>query len=658
MAKITEKKFSFKKENSTFLVVILSLFLSFPLAGQVKMPRLISDGMVLQRNAKVKIWGWAGKNENITLHFLDSTYKLSANDDGNWLITISTPGKTGPFEMQIKTSGNSITIHDILLGDVWVCSGQSNMELPMSRVSWVYPEDIANSENAQIRYFSVPQKYNFNKPEIVYSGGSWIKANPENVMKFSAVSWFFAKELFDKYKVPIGIINASVGGSPIEAWMSEGALQPFQTQYNEYQRFKDSLLIKQIEMEDKTRIAAWYNLLWQRDTGNKDSKNLWYRPEINVSDWAKMKVPGLWNNTPLEKVNGVVWFRRTITIPSSAIGKKAKLILGRIVDADSVYMNGIFIGTTGYQYPPRRYDIPPDLLKEGENTIVVRVISNAGVGGFVTDKPYQIITETDTINLQGDWQFRIGAKMEPLAGQTFVRWKPVGLYNAMISPLLNYAIKGVAWYQGESNAERPMEYRKLLPALVNDWRNKWKQGNFPFLVVQLPNFMESKNQPSESNWALMRESQQKVLDLPATGLVVTYDLGEWNDIHPLNKKDVGIRLALAAQNKAYGESAVVFSGPVYKSMKRKGNKIILSFTNMGSGLKAKFEKDLKHFAIAGSDRKFIWARAKIENNQVIVWHENIKIPVAVRYAWADNPEVANLYNKEGLPASPFRTDDW
>ena len=338
-------------------------------------------------------------------------------------------------------------------------------------------------------------------------------------------------------------------------------------------------------------------------------------------------------------------------------GKSAKLILGRIVDADSAFINGQFVGTVSYQYPPRRYDIPTGLLKAGENTIVVRVISNIGKGGFVPDKQYAVVTKDTSINLTGEWKYRLGAEMPPLESQTFIRWKPTGLYNAMIAPLLNYKIKGVIWYQGESNAERPKEYLSLFSTMIKDWRTNWNEGDFPFLFVQLPNFMETKSEPSESNWALLREAQLKTLSLPNTGMVVAIDIGEWNDIHPLDKKDVGYRFALAAEKLAYGDN-IVYSGPIYKSMKIDGNKIILSFTHTGSGLIAKGDNKLKYFAIAGNNKKFVWANAKIENNKVVVWNDKVKNPVAVRYAWADNPDGANLYNKEGLPASPFRTDDF
>jgi sialate O-acetylesterase len=339
-------------------------------------------------------------------------------------------------------------------------------------------------------------------------------------------------------------------------------------------------------------------------------------------------------------------------------GKPAKLILGRIVDADSVFINGTFVGTTSYQYPRRRYDIPPNVLKKGRNLIVVRVINSAGRGGFVPEKPYEIQTEKTTIDLKGLWRYRLGAGMEPLKSQTFIRWKPLGLYNAMIAPLLPYRIKGVIWYQGESNADRPAEYGALFPALIRDWREHWHQGDFPFLFVQLPNFMEPRAEPSESNWARLRESQLRTLSLPNTGMAVTIDIGEWNDIHPLDKKDVGWRLSLAAQRVAYGDTQVVSSGPLYQSMSIQGNRILLRFLDTGAGLIAKGGGELRSFAIAGADRHFVWAKAAIEGNGLAVWSDSVSNPVAVRYSWADDPEGANLYNKDGLPASPFRTDDW
>ena len=635
----------------TFLILFSSTF------GQVRLPRLISDGMVLQRDSDVKIWGWAAHHENVSLLFLDSTYQATADGSGAWSIMLSGLQPGGPYDMRIEAH-NVITLSDVMIGDVWVCSGQSNMELSMRRVSPIYETEIATSDNAAIRHFSVPQRYDFTAPHDDLSSGSWTRANPKTVLDFSAVAYFFARELYDRYKVPIGLINASLGGSPAESWMSEDALKSFPAHYQEAQRFKDSTLIRSIELDDSKRIQAWYRLLGERDEGHAGWPTTWYDPVLSTSDWSNMNIPGYWRDTELGPVNGVVWFRKKFDVPSAIAGKQAKLNLGRIVDADSVFINGVFVGTTSYQYPPRRYDVPPNLLKEGENTIVVRVINSAGHGGFVLDKPYEIVAGNVIIDLKGEWKFRLGAVMDPLASQTFIRWKPLGLYNAMLAPLLEYRIKGAVWYQGESNARRPLEYRDLFPALIRNWRSAWKQGDFPFLFVQLPNFMEPKRQPAGSDWALLRESQMRTLSLPNTGMAVTIDIGEWNDIHPLKKRDVGERLALVAQSVAYGDEGVVSSGPVCQSMRIEGNRIILTFSHMGGGLSVNGGGDLRQFAIAGADKQFVWAQATIEGNEVIVWSDTIEHPVAVRYAWADNPEGANLYNSEGLPASPFRTDDW
>jgi sialate O-acetylesterase len=641
------------KTTSIRLALICSLLLPASLAAQIKLPQLIADGMVLQRDSPVKIWGWAAPDEMVSVTFMGENYQTVANREGEWELMLPKLEAGGPHRMMLQAS-NLLTIDNILIGDVWVCSGQSNMELPMRRVKPLYEEEIANAHNSFIRHFTVPQTYDFIESRTDLAQGQWLETTPESVLNFSAVAYFFAKELYEKYQVPIGLLNTSLGGSPAEAWMSEEALKEFPGHYAEAQHFKDTLLIREIEQKDQTRIGAWYQELSKKDKGYQGPQ-AWHDPSLNTADWATMELPGYWADTELGAVNGVVWFRKEVEIPANAAGEPAKLNLGRIVDADSVFVNGQFIGTTSYQYPPRWYNIPAGVLKEGENTIAIRVINESGKGGFVPDKPYELTVADQRIDLKGAWKHRLGTAMEPLASQTFIRWKPLGLYNAMISPLLNYRIKGVIWYQGESNAGRAIEYLELFPAMIKDWRKQWDQGDFPFLFVQLSNFMEAKDQPAESDWALLREAQRKTLALPNTGMAVAIDLGEWNDIHPLNKKGVGHRLALAAKKVAYGED-LVHSGPEYESMKVEGNKVILTFKNSGSGLQAKGDDKLKQFAIAGPDKKFVWANASIKGNTVEVWSEKVPKPVAVRYAWADNPEGANLYNKEGLPASPFATD--
>jgi sialate O-acetylesterase len=607
--------------------------------------------MVLQRNTELKIWGWAAPNEAISVTFNKKSYQTKADAKGTWQVRLAPIKAGGPFEMKIDAS-NHIIIKDILVGDVWVCSGQSNMELTMERVKDKYSTIIASSENANIRQFLIPDKFDFKQPQADVESGSWIPANPKNLFSFSAIGYFFAKELYEKYRVPIGLINSALGGSPVEAWISEEALKKFPTQYEELQRFKNDKLIEEIETNDRNRNNKWYADLNAKD----DGLNKWETANFNDNDWNETTIPGFWTEGPIGKTNGVVWFRRKVTVPKSMTGKSGKLWMGRIVDADSVFVNGKFVGTTSYQYPPRKYEFGEGLLKEGENTIAIRVINSGGRGGFITDKPYFIAVGNDTIDLKGVWKCKLGASIPPLEGGTTIRWKPTGLYNKMIAPLLNYKIKGTIWYQGEANTRRAAEYRELFPAMINDWRAQWKIGDFPFLFVQLANFMETTSTPVNSEWAELRAAQALTLEkCKNTAMVVATDVGEWNDIHPLNKQTVGKRLFLAAQHIAYLDKKVVYSGPTYQSMKVVGNKIELTFTNIGSGLVVQ-GGDLKYFAIAGTDRKFVWAKAKIEGNKVIVWNDEIAQPAVVRYAWANNPEGANLYNKEGLPASPFSTD--
>jgi sialate O-acetylesterase len=626
------------------------LFLLCPFLGkaQIRLPRLISDGMVLQRDIKVKLWGWASANEAVSLTFKGKTYQTLANQAGKWILELPPQKAGGSYELIFKGK-NEVKVSDVLFGDVWICSGQSNMELPMERVRDKYAEEIAKVNYPQIRQFIVPDKYDFNQAQEDLSSGQWQAAIPKHIFAFSAVAYFFAKDIYEKYKTPIGLINSALGGSPAEAWLSEEALKKFPHYYEEAQKFKNNELIKEIESNDQKVSNTWYHTLNQNDEG---LKNAWKKPDFNDSDWQEMSIPGYWADKGLSNTNGVVWFRKEINVPASMVGKPAKLLMGRIVDADSVFINGTFVGSVTYQYPPRRYEFAPTILKEGKNSIVVRVVNNSGKGGFVLDKPYELIVDNQTLDLKGKWKFKLGAKMEALPGQTFIRWKPLGLFNAMIYPLLNYGIKGVLWYQGEANTKNPAEYTDLMTSLITDWRKQWKQGDFPFLFVQLVNFMETKKEPSESAWAALRQAQLKTLSVPNTGMAVGIDIGEWNDIHPLNKEDVGKRLALQARKWAYNDKKVVYSGPIFESMQAKDGKLILNFSHVGKGLMA-LGGELKQFAVAGADKKFVWAKAEIKGKQVIVWSDAVPSPMVVRYAWADNPEGANLYNKEGLPASPF-----
>ena len=632
-------------------ILLLSVFLICGcIYSQIKLPRLISDGMILQRDIPVKIWGWASANEKIEITFNKKKFQTITSQDGNWNITLPSQKAGGPYEMTL-TASNTIVVKNILFGDVWLCSGQSNMELPMERVRDKYKEIVEKADNSKIRQFLVPDQYDFSKENVDFSSGEWSAVNPKNILKFSAVAYFFANEIYTKYKIPIGIINSALGGSPAESWISAEAIKKFPEYEQEYQKFKDGTLGAQIEANDRKISNDWYKTVNIQDEG---LKNNWVQPDLEDSNWEKINIPGYWANTSLGNTNGSVWFRKEIDLKNFK-SKTAKLILGRIVDADSVYVNGNFVGTTSYMYPPRIYSFDSKFLKEGKNEIAIRIINNSGKGGFVEDKSYELILENETIDLKGSWKYKLGTKMLPLPSQTFIRWKPVGLYNSMIAPLKNYGIKGVLWYQGESNTKKPEEYAALIATLISNWRTEWKQGDFPFLYVQLPNYMQPKTEPTESNWAVLRQQQKNILKVPNTAMAIAIDLGEWNDIHPLNKYDVGKRLALQAQKIAYGEKKIVSSGPLFNAMERKNNQLILSFTDIGSGLTTKNNTSLKGFEIAGKDGKFVWATANIEGNKIKVWNENIPEPYKVRYAWADNPAEANLYNKEDLPASPFES---
>lgn len=631
------------------LIIALFFVQMGSVMAQIRLPKLISDGVILQRNEKVKVWGWAAPNELIKLEFKAKTYTAKANPKGDWNIILPAQKAGGPYEMVLKAS-NEIKIKDILFGDVWICSGQSNMELPMERLKEKYGEVIAHSENNKIRQFLVPDKYDFVSEQSDFESGKWVLANPKTVLDFSGVGYFFAKAIYEKEHIPIGIINSALGGSPIESWLSEEALVAFPEAYKESQKFKNKELIKEIETGDKKRNDDWYDAINKNDLG---LYNHWDLAGNYDKDWPEMNIPGYWADTSIGNVNGVVWFRKEIEVPKSMVGKSAKLFMGRIVDQDFIYVNDQLIGTTSYQYPPRRYDVSADVLKEGKNTISIRVINNSGRGGFIEDKPYFLAVDKDTIDLKGKWKYKLGATMKPLQGPTFIRWKPEGLYNAMIAPLTNLKIKGVLWYQGESSTSNPKLYAKTLPALIENWRRKWGQGNFPFLFVQLPNFMESYPEPRESNWAVLRQAQLETLKVPNTAMAVAIDLGEWNDIHPLNKQDVGNRLALLARKIAYVEKKLNAESPMPKASVFEKGKVVISFKNVGNGLIVKNGNELKSFAISNDGKNFVWAKAKIIGNTVVVWNDKISNPTVVRYAWDNNPADANLFSKEGLPSTPF-----
>jgi sialate O-acetylesterase len=621
--------------------------------AQIKLPAIIRDSMILQRDAKVSIWGWSSPHEKIVITFNNQRSATTADEKGNWKTQLPPTKAGGPYTLVIKGK-NTLTLRDVLFGDVWFCSGQSNMVHQLNIHDVRYAKDIAEANFPEIRQFWIPTVTHLQKPEKDLPTGYWQAAVGEKVRPFSAVAYFFARKLYQDLHIPIGIINASVGGTPIEAWISEEGLKDFASINAVIQKNKDTAYINNFN-----RRSGNFRPGKSSDLGFISEKK-WFDISYQPRNWRNINIPGYWEDQGIHDLNGVVWYRKEIDVPASMTGKPAKVFLGRIVDADEVYINGKRIGNTTYLYPQRRYTIAADILQPGRNLFVIRVTNTAGKGGFVPDKPYCLFAGNDTIDLKGTWEYKVGEVFPPVVrgngfGGISLQNQPTALYNAMVAPEINYAIKGFCWYQGESNTDKPAAYAPLLSALIHDWRNKWQEGELPFLYVQLPGFMDYHYLPAESNWAVLRESQLKALSVPNTAMAVAIDLGEWNDIHPDHKKEVGDRLALGAFKLAYHKN-IVYSGPLFTSAAIEGNKITISFSSTGTGLITNDKEDPGDFAIAGADKKFVWAKAKIEGDKVVVWNEAISNPMYVRYAWADNPVHANLFNKEGLPASPFRTD--
>ena len=603
------------------------------LSAKVRLPRLVSDRMVLQRDTELDIWGWADPGEKVTVRFQGRHYDTETGADGCWHVLLPPQQAGGPFVLEV----NEIVIRDVLVGDVWLCSGQSNQETPIARLTDKFPE-INVSNNHMIRHYKVPtQDVKGELREEIAGNAGWHSAIASDVMNWTALAYFFAQEAYEHTHVPVGMLVSSLGGSAIESWISQEHLKEF-----------PQLLVDQ---------AAYDSLkLARQDRG----AGRWQLPECDDSDWATMTVPGYWRENGAD-IHGTVWCRKTFDVPASMAGRHARLYMGTMVDSDSVFVNGTFVGFTSYTYPPRKYDIPAGVLREGKNVIAVRLTANGGNGGFVKDKRYAIVGDEAEIDLTGTWRYKTGidqSEVQRLSARLAnLDRTGSGLYNGMIYPIRHYRVKGVIWYQGETNAGNPAPYADYLKALITNWRELWQWPDMPFLLVQLPNFMEKKDRPTDSGWARIRDAQfRTALSVPHTELAVTYDAGEWNDIHPLDKKTVAHRLFLGARRLVYGEK-VNASGPLYKDMQVDGDRIVLSFTETGRGLACR-GKELKHFAIAGEDRKFVWAKAVIRGNKVVVSSPEVKHPVAVRYAWSDNPSDANLCNKDGLLASPFRTDNW
>jgi len=634
------------------LILLFSLFLSLNSYSTVRLPRLISDNMVLQREKPITIWGWADAGEKVTVQFNKQTKSVKTDKSGKWLVTLGAEQAGGPFVLTVKGK-NTITINNILVGEVWVCSGQSNMEWPV-RSATNGAKEASTSNYPEIRHFEV-QKSVSVKPEEELKGGEWKAATPENTGDFTAIGFFFARELYEELKVPIGLVHTSWGGTHSETWTSKQA-------FEQSEEFKDMIAgmpaIDTDELAKKKSIAIEQKLKdFNVMLPSGQEAEGWKHAEFNDNHWAELNVPQLWQGT-LSELDGKVWVRKNFNVQAEDAGQPATLELSMIDDSDETFVNGVKVGATNSYNANRRYQIPAKLLKEGKNVVAVRITDTGGGGGiYGEDKDVRVVTSSGRgIPLAGNWRFQVESISTPTLGPNSY---PTLLFNAMINPILNYGIRGALWYQGESNAGRANQYRKAFPLMIQDWRTHFKQGDFPFYFVQLASFNAANgNSRLGSTWAELREAQTMTLALPNTGMAVTTDIGEATDIHPRNKQDVGKRLAAIAFNQTYNHKRVD-SGPVYQSMKTEGNKIRVSFTSTGSGLMVKDKYGyVKGFEVAGADQKFYYAKAWTEGNEVVVSCEAVPDPVAVRFAWADNPEDANLFNKEGFPAVPFRSDTW
>jgi len=642
--------------KSKLIIALIVLFSVNQLFAEVKVARIFNNNMVLQRNKDVPVWGWADKDEKVTVVFNGQKAVAKTDLSGKWMVKLKPMKEGGPLEMTVKGK-NTIVLKNILIGEVWVCSGQSNMSFKVSDALNA-SEDIANANYPSIRCFTVPSKFTA-KPLTDFGGGDWKICSPATVGRFTAVGYFFARELYKSLNVPVGFIQTSWGGTNAETWTSSETIQVDDD-------FKGKLAaLNKIDLDSVLGHLTAQKKEWtlNMETNEPGKKEKWELLETDVSSWKEMKLPTFWENAGLPGLDGVVWFRKDIELTKAESEAGMTLNLGPIDDGDDTYVNGMLVGQLNYLtanagITPRVYKVDSKLLKEGKNTIVIRVMDKAAQGGFgaKADDFYAAIAGVRK-SLVGDWIYRIGFQGVAPAypGPDLY---PTTLYNGMIHALIPFAIQGVAWYQGENNASRAYQYRSVFPRLITDWRTHWGQGDFPFLFVQLANYQPAKDQPGESNWAELREAQTMTLSLPNTGMALAIDLGEALNIHPKNKQDVGARLALAARKVAYHQD-LIYSGPTFDALKIENGKITVSFKNTGSGLITKDKYNyVKGFAIAGDDKKFYWAKAVIDGTSVTVSSDKVPNPVAVRYAWADNPDDANLYNKENLPAVPFRTDSW
>ncbi|TYT26874.1 9-O-acetylesterase [Luteimonas viscosa] len=622
--------------------------LSAASAHAVDLPRVFSDGMVLQRDRPIQVWGRAAAGARIQVALGADRASATAGADGGWRVELPARAAGGPFTMRIDDGTAPRELRDVLVGDVWLASGQSNMEWPISQSADADVE-IARATDPLIRHFKIPKSWS-GTPQWQLAGGEWIASSPAVAGQFSAVAHFFARELRRSEGVPIGIIDSTWGGSSIEAWM-DAATQGIDGE-------AQAALAERLKADDERALAqARANLArWQLPADDRR----WNAADLDAAGWADIAVPGLWEGGGFNGMDGIAWYRTTFELSAAEAGRGLALGVGRIDDTDTTWVNGVEVGTTESQYNLARvYEVPASALRAGTNTIAVRVTDLGGGGGIHGPEEELFVQPGGGARrpLAGTWAFR-PAQVTTLALDDDKNQRPTLLYNAMIHPLQPLPVRGVIWYQGEANAgsvEQAMAYRQQFPALIRQWRTQFDAPALPFLWVQLASWHSGGDEGDTSPWAALRESQTATLSLPATGQAVAIDIGDVGDIHPKNKQDVGKRLALAARRVAYGE-ALIHRGPVFEGARFADGVALLSFD--ADGLAARGGDALQGFRLAGADRRFHPAAASIDADRVVVRSDAVAAPVAVRYAWSDAPVDANLVGASGLPASPFRSDDW
>ncbi len=615
--------------------------------GKIWLSALISDGMVLQRETENVIWGFAEAGRSIRLFLGSYQTEARAGEDGYFQVKLPQMPASGPWTLQLSDGEDFVTVRDVLFGDVFLLGGQSNMELPVARVMERFGEEIRHTVKPDIRMFEVPKEYAFGETRQEIEKGHWMKAAGEELQLFSAAGYFAAEELYEREHVPIGLLQTAVGGTPVKAWCCEETVRRLGYDVSDLAECKQEGYAKKVEQEEAKRAEAW----WAEALAGDGKRS------------GTITLPGFFSKTALDGFCGAVTLRKKFVLPEHVdwTKKEATLYLGALIDADFTYINGRKAGETAYRYPPRIYALPGGMLHAGENEIEIKMLVFTGEGAFMPGKEYAICYtdgEKKKIPLSGTWEYEIKKEMPKLPETTFFQYKAAGLYQGMLYPVRRWKLKGCFFYQGESNTGRPETYEEEFTAMIADWRALWGEPELPVIFVQLAGFSDGKEQTEGTNWAKLRDAQRRVAErTKETGMVQAYDLGEYNDLHPTDKKSVGKRLALAAEELVYGKNSAYRNTQV-KQVNRLLGKVQVVFapeeTVLHIAEKENGKKELCGFCRINADGKREKAAAQLAGNDVVeVYLPQDAQCVGISYAWNDCPLDANLYDACGLPIVPF-----